>query len=281
MIVDNKVIQLFPSPSQELALKGLYLDHKLRQHGEERNQPFVYANFITSLDGRIAVPRADGSGVIVPDQTANARDWRLFQELAVQADILITSGRYLRDFAAGIAQDILRVYDDPQLADLRGWRVDNGLAPYPDLAVISGSLDFPIPEVLINEDRSVMVFTVRNVEPKQVQAIESQMGKVIVAGEDRVDGQRFVASLATEGYRTVYSTAGPQVLHLLLSAGVLDRLYLTFAHRVLGGDPFASIVEGPLLDRSADFRLLRLYYDPHALDDLGQLFASFECVRSI
>ncbi|NIS81129.1 MAG: pyrimidine reductase [Anaerolineales bacterium] len=275
----NKVIQLYPLPSQEFKLEGLYLDHNLRRHGEQQKRPFVYTNYITSLDGRIAIPRPDGAGVMLPAQTINTRDWRLFQELAVQADILITSGRYLRDFTAGTAQDILRVYDDPQFADLKSWRLDRGLAPYPHLAIISGSLNFPIPKELVSEERSVTVFTIREVEQERLQAIESQIGKVIVVGEDSVDGGRLVDSLSALGYRTVYSTAGPKVLHLLLSAGVLDRIYLTFAHRVLGGDPFASIVEGSLLDPSADFRLKTLYFDPFALDGVGQLFASYDSVR--
>ena len=55
--------------------------------------------------------------------------------------------------------------------------------------------------------------------------------------------------LAEQGYRTVYSAAGPRILHMLLAADVLDRLYLTTVPRVLGGDPFAAIVDGPLLDR--------------------------------
>ena len=50
-------------------------------------------------------------GMTVPKATSNERDWRLFQELAVQADIIISSGRYLRDYAEGQTQEILSVYD--------------------------------------------------------------------------------------------------------------------------------------------------------------------------
>ena len=48
------------------------------------------------LDGRIALPAAGRSSHQVPPAIANARDWRLFQELAAQADLLITSARYFR-----------------------------------------------------------------------------------------------------------------------------------------------------------------------------------------
>jgi riboflavin biosynthesis pyrimidine reductase len=81
------------------------------------------------------------------------------------------------------------------------------------------------------------------------------------------------------GYRTAYSGAGPKVLHLLASSGVLDRLYLTFANRLLGGEPYASILEGPLLDPPIDLQLNTLYFDPYGIEGLGQLFASYDRVE--
>ncbi len=274
--MDDTILRLYPLPGQELALKGAYLSHNLRQRAEAAGKALVVGNFITSLDGRIALPRSGGPGMKVPEATANPRDWRLFQELAVQADILITSGRYLRERAEGRGQEILQVYDQPEFADLGDWRREQGLPPLPDLAVISRSLDFPIPSVLVEGSRSVIVFTTRDADPQRVSHLESQLGKVVTAGEEGVDGSLLVSALFGMGYRVVYSTAGPKVLHLLLEARALDRLYLTFAHRLLGGSPFSSIVEGGLLNPPADFRLGALYFDPYALDGLGQLLATYE-----
>ena len=213
---------------------------------------------------------------MVPENIANPRDWRLFQELAVQADILITSGRYLRDYADGRAQEILRVYDDPEFADLKAWRLDQGLPLYPDLAVISGSLDFPVPAALTRDNRSVLVFTTSQADPDRVQAKEAQLAKVIVAGDTTVNGDQLIDTLSELGYGTIYSSTGPKVLHLLLASGRLDRLYLTYANRILGGNPFSSIVEGELFPEPHDFQLFSLYLDPLALDGLGQLFAGYQ-----
>ena len=276
--MSDSIIRLFPLPSQELPLKGLYLSHNLRENKRDSGESFVYSNYVTSLDGRIAVPHPTKAGMVVPDQITNPRDWRLFQELAVQADILITSGRYLRDYAEGRAQEILRVYDDPQFADLKDWRTERGLSPQPDMAVISGSLDFPVPPALIQGDRNIVVITTSRADPERIKALESQAGKVIIAGEGSVNGYRLVESLLEMGYRTIYNTTGPKVLHLLLAAGVLDRLYLSFVNRLLGGSPFSSIVEGELLDPPADFILNTIYLDPHALNGLGQLFTSYNRV---
>ena len=273
----DTILKLYPLPAQELPLEGAYLAHDLRQYAEKTNKPFIYANFVVSLDGRIAIPHPSGRGLTVPQATANARDWRLFQELAAQADLVLSSGRYLREWAEERAQEILRV-DDPRFADLERWRKARRLAPLPDIAIISASLDFPIPPVLTAGGRKALVFTTANPDPGRVEQIEAQAGQVLVAGENSVNGSRLVGHLAELGYHTVYSAAGPRILHLLAEKNVLDRLYLTYASRMLGGRPFSSILEGPALTPALDFKIHHIYLDPHALGGSGQLFLSYDRV---
>ena len=55
------------------------------------------------LDGRISLPSARTGKFSVPAAIRNARDWRLFQELAACADALVTSGRYVRDLPHGVS----------------------------------------------------------------------------------------------------------------------------------------------------------------------------------
>jgi riboflavin biosynthesis pyrimidine reductase len=272
--MDQSILQLYPLPVAERKLEGLYLSHDLRQYYLKSGRAFVYANFVTSIDGRIAVPRSNGNGLVVPKNIANKRDWRLFQELAAQADIIISSGRYLRDWAEGRVQEILRV-DDPEYADLKEWRLAHNLPPQPDIAIVSNSLRFPIPDVLTSGGRKVFVFTTTNPDPERVKEIEAKAGQVIIAGKSHVAGDQMVQHMVEMGYQNIYSAAGPQILHMLLDDGVLDRLYLTQANRLLGGLPYSSIVEGELLDTPVDMRLNTVCFDPFGLDGLGQLFASY------
>ena len=271
----ENILKLYPLPAEEIPLAGAYLAHNLRQLAGAGGKPFVYANFITSLDGRIAVPHPSGQGLMVPKTTANERDWRLFQELASQADIILSSGRYLRDWAQGRAQEILQV-DDSRFADLRQWRMEQGLSPHPDIAILSASLDFSIPSMLTAGGRRVIVFTTAGQDPQRVEQIQAQAGEVIAAGEGSINGQLLLNSLAELGYRTVYSSAGPRILHLLLAGGALDRLYLTYANRLLGGQPFSSILEGPPLDPPVDLKIHEISIDPYALGGSGQLFVSYD-----
>ena len=273
------VTQLYPLPSAERPLTGLYLAHNLRQQPAASGRAFVYGNFVASLDGRVAGPHPTKDGLTVPKQIANDRDWRLFQELAAQADMVISTGRYLRDWAEGRAQEILQT-DDPRFADLRKWREQQGLSPQPDIAIVSRSLHFPIPDVLTASGRKVVVFTTAEPDAERVEEIEAKAGQVIVAGnESNVMGDQMVQHMNDLGHKTIYSAAGPQIMHLLLRGGVLDRLYLTLANRILGGEPYAGVVEGELLAASVDMTTHAIYYDAHALDGLGQLFTSYNRVR--
>lgn len=274
------LLQLFPQPVRELPLHGLYLNHNLRQYGDKYGRAFVFSNYIVSLDGRIAIPHPTHPGLMVPKAIANERDWRLLQELAAQSDIILSSGRYLRDIAAGRAQEFLQV-DDPKFADLRRWREQQGLPPYSDVAIISRSLDFPIPKLLTQGGRKVLIFTTADPDPERVAQLKAQAGQVIIAGEGSdgaggVDGAKMVAHLTGRGYQVIFAASGPKILHMLIASGLLDRLYLTQTSRILGGDPFAAIVDGPLFDPPYDMTLHTLNYDPHAPANLGQLLAVYD-----
>lgn len=273
--MNQNIWQLYPLPGAERELNGTYLAHDLRQYARENAPPYIYANFVTSLDGRIAIQRPRGKGMMVPKSTSNDRDWRLYQELAAQADLILSTGRYLRDWAAGHAQEILQT-DNPKFEDLREWRVAHGLKPQPDIAIISSSLDFPVPRVLTENGRKVVIITTEKPKPKRVRKLEAKTGQVLVAGKKRVSGTLLKQRIQELGYGTVYSAAGPQVLHLLLEGGVLNRLYLTFANRILGGQEFDTIVKGDSFTPPADFKMNTLYFDAAGVEGLGQLFASYE-----
>ena len=139
--MQTPVTRLYPAPGGQHPLEGLYLQHQLHK---QPDKPYVYSNFITSLDGRISLGNDDSTTHTVPAATVNPRDWRLYQELAGQADLLITSGRYFRQSLAGEAQDQLPVGNQAEFADIREWRLTQGLPPQPDIAILSSSLDIPI-----------------------------------------------------------------------------------------------------------------------------------------
>lgn len=271
------VLPLFPKAAPAEPLHGLYLrDHLLDQGSPER--PYVYSNYVVSLDGRIAIEHPDTGHYGPPKAITNARDWRLFQELAAQADVIVVSGRYLRELKAGTAQAALPVSQGEGFADLIPWRLRHGLAEQPAIAVISGSLDIPFAEVFADSDRTGIVVTGADADPARVAAIESAGGKVLKTNPGtQVEGNALIDALGRAGYRRIYVVAGPVVLETVLRAGRLDRLYLTHAHRLLGGTRVDTLLEGAPLGDAPALTLSRLWYDPPGAVSPGQLFACYDC----
>jgi riboflavin biosynthesis pyrimidine reductase len=271
----SALLRLFPAPVEAVPLEGLYLAQALRTRGDPA-RAFVYSNFIASLDGRIALKSSHADPGIVPDSIANPADWRLFQELAAQADVVIMSGRYARQLAKGSAQDVLPVSEEPPYRDLLGWRQAHGLTPQPAVVIVSASLEVPITETLWRGGRSVFVATGSKADAARVRALDQRGVSVLYAGTGReVQGRSLIEALQQKGFRIIYSTAGPQVLTTLLADRLLDRLYLTQVHRILGGEDYATLSEGARFCPPVDFELRALYYEAPAGDQVGQTFSVY------
>ena len=270
------ITRLYPDPGNELQLEGLYLDHRLQTRGSP-GRPFIFSNFITTLDGRIAIAAAGRSTHIVPGATTNPRDWRLYQELAGQADLLITSGRFFRQTVVGEAQDSLPVSNEETYADIRDWRIEQGLSPQPDIAILSASLDIPLAALEPYRHRKLIVITGEKADQQRIATLKDNNIEVIFAGPDKqVDGRAMVTALAMQNYQSIYSIAGPAVFHTLLVTGAIDRLYLTIAQQLLGGDGYDTLTRGALLDPVRGMQLVQLYHDPHSPEGAGQMFCVFE-----
>ncbi|OBS10113.1 hypothetical protein Thpro_021163 [Acidihalobacter prosperus] len=252
-------------------MAGLYLAHDLQ--AAARHAPLVYANFVASLDGRIAI----GEGG-VPSGIANPRDWWLFQELAVQADAILVGGRHLRDRINGLAQDLFAAFHAPRYAELRDWRAERGLPAWPCIVVASRRLDL-IPPADIPTERLLILTGAAAARSPAAERLRQAGAEVVEAGRDEVEAGTAVALLAARGLRAIYAVGGARVLHLLAARGVLSRLYLTQVHRLLGGGPPTTLIEGAAFRPPLDLRLHRLYYDPAAPGMGGQLFGCYQAAE--
>lgn len=267
------LLQLFPPAPRPVPLSGGYLAHHLHRRGSP-GRPFVYANFVSSLDGRIAVGDADKGEDRVPESLMSASDWRLFQELQAQADCFITGAGYLRALAAGKFPDILQV--GLKERDLLDWRLANGLPSQPAIVVPTGTLDIPLPESLEIHRQPVHVVVPGDADGAGIVALERRGATVHRVAHGRwVDGAALARLLAALGFRSVYAVAGPRMLATLLGAGALDRLYLTVVHRIVGGTVFDTLLRGPELGEAGRLRFGSLLYD--SAGD-GQWFAWFDAL---
>lgn len=274
----NNLLRIFPGPGGHVPLQGLYLSERFAPP-TERSKSFVYANFITSLDGRISLPDPLTSKRTVPRAIANGRDWRLFQELAACADALITSGRYVRDLPNGISARSFPVSGKPEYADLVRWRGERGLPPQPAVVILSASLELPELGPLVDSGRGVYVATGSAADSRKVAHVRSQGVRVLSVGHGtRVDGGRLIEALSREQHWNIAVIGGGEILNAMIIDDVLDRLYLTLACRMLGGLSFDTLLTGPVLERAVGFTLKALHYDAEGPEgsDVEQLFAIFD-----
>ena len=271
----HAVLQLFPPPVRERRLSGLYLGESLPEPAVGEAS-FLYANFVTSVDGRIAVAGADGVSRL-PAGLTNVRDWRLFQELQAHADCLLTHGGYLRALAAGTLGNILQVGLAADDKDIASWRADRTMTLQPAVAILSASLDFPLPASLAEHRQPVHVLTTVEAPRDRMARLRAAGCEVLCVGSrSRVRGREVAAVLEERGYRRVYLQTGPRMLETALRDRVLSRLYLTLSHRVVGGEQFDTILRGGLLGAAGTLRLRSLYLDQSARAGSDQFFASFE-----
>jgi riboflavin biosynthesis pyrimidine reductase len=267
----KNLIRLFPTSCPQVAIKGLYLDHQIHQLGTSES-PFVYANFLSSLDGRIALEDIVEGNSFVPKHLTSASDFGLFMELHAQADCLITHGGYLRALNHGHLGNILQVSNN----DLQAWRHDHGLAPQPAVIIASASLDFPMHESLLNTSQAVYIATGENADRARVDYWQQQGFPVLFAGEDKlVQGAALIDELTGLGYRSIYLIAGPQMLDTMIREHQLSRLYLTISHQLLGGKDFRTLLTGEILGAEGNLTLESMFYEQNLPPEVGQFFMQF------
>lgn len=193
----------------------------------------------------------------------------------MQADVVLASGRYVRDKKlGGTVQSIVPAADDPAAADLLEWRKERELALRPALAIVTSKASFD-PEVAASLADEVIAVLGEDPDAETAAALSDAGIATVVAGRNgRVAGDLLLEALAGLDHRVIFSAAGPQVFHTLVP--VLDALYLTLAGRLLGGRAYSTLLEGDELEVPPDFGLGAAYLDPEGPGGAVQLFLEFD-----
>ncbi|MFA6162146.1 MAG: dihydrofolate reductase family protein [Methylobacter sp.] len=270
MSTNKNLLRLYPDPYEKVSIKGLYLAHELHKLGTTVS-PFVYANFLSSLDGRIALEDT-AQGTYIPKHITTASDFGLFMELHAQADCLITHGGYMRALGEGRLGNILQVRNK----GLAKWRWNHGLKPQPAIIIASASLNFPIHSSLHEHAQAVYIATGINAAPERIRYWQDLGYPILFTGEDQmVHGALLIHTLSRLGYKTIYLVAGPQMLDTVIREKQLSRLYLTITHQLIGGKDFRTLLTGAMLGPEGNLKLESLYYEQNSPAGSGQFFMQF------
>ena len=202
------------------------------------SRPVLYANFVSSADGVVALPGDGDSGRVVSGD--NEPDRFIMGLLRAAADAVVIGAGTFRKGDGNCSPEAIYPAAGRLFADLR---TQLGLRPHPLLVVVtaSGNIDPAHPSL-----RDGLIVTTPHGEARLRGALPSG-ARIAVLGAQRIDGRSLLDFLHTQGLQVVLTEGGPSLVGQLLEEGLLDELFLTSSPRLFGrwsGDGRKSLVEG-------------------------------------
>jgi riboflavin biosynthesis pyrimidine reductase len=201
--------------------------------------PRVYANFVSSLDGVVALPGGRESGQIISG--ASPADRMVMGLLRARAGaVLLGAGTFRR--SPGHLWHAEAIYP-PAAALFAGWRKQLGLAPRPPLVLItaSGDIDPSRPAL-----RGALVVTTAAGEHRLRGKLADGARMIVVDGTP-IRIAPVLDMLRAEGFPLILTEGGPSLVGKLLAEDLLDELFLTTSPMLFGrsdDDGRRSLVHG-------------------------------------
>ncbi|MEU1885567.1 pyrimidine reductase family protein [Micromonospora sp. WMMD987] len=215
------VRRIWPAPAS-----GPLDDAELTALYARADAPWLRVNFVASADGAVTL---DGysAGLSGPP------DKRVFGLLRMLCDGLLVAAGTLRHEGYRAVR-----LSEPR----RAWRRAHGLAEYPTLVVVSGSLRLDPAQAAFADApvRPVVLTTETAVAPPGLTAAVD----LVRVGRDTVDLAAGLADLRRRGLGQLLCEGGPHLFGALTSADLVDELCLTVAPVLAGAGP-GRITAGP------------------------------------
>jgi riboflavin biosynthesis pyrimidine reductase len=192
-------------------------------------EPRLYTNFVSTLDGVVAIPSTPRSNALI--NAGSEADRFVMGLLRALADVVLIGSGTLRSSPKGTWRPE-KVY--PAAADAFAvLRRRLGRAEVPAVAILtgSGSID-PAHPVL---ESGALVLTSDPGTARLERRLPSASTIVALGPEATLDPRLVVAALHERSHRLILSEAGPRTFGSFLAAGVVDELFLTLSP-LLAGD---------------------------------------------
>jgi riboflavin biosynthesis pyrimidine reductase len=192
--------------------------------------PCVFANFVSSIDGIVALPSIQASPSVISRKSE--ADRFVMGLLRASADIVLVGAGTLR--AEPEHRWTPEFVFPPAAEDYMRLRTALHLGAEPRLAVLtsSGDVDAEIPAL-----QGAMVLTTRSGVERLERRGPIPAEVVQVDGDKGVDLDTALHALRSRGMRMILSEGGPTVLGQLLRLRLLDELFLTISPVLMGRTP--------------------------------------------
>ena len=200
--------------------------------------PRVYANFVETIDGVVAMPELERSNALIADESA--ADKFVMGLLRALADVVVVgSGTALASPQGTWRPDKVYPPAAEAFAELRR-RLGKPEQPAVAIVTAGGSFD-PAHSVL---ERGALVLTTVGAAARLGAPPASEV--VAVNDGDWVDPAAAIAALRARGHASILSEGGPTLFTSFVAAGVVDELFLTVSPLVAGraGSPRLSLADG-------------------------------------
>ncbi|MHB8469538.1 MAG: dihydrofolate reductase family protein [Gaiellaceae bacterium] len=202
--------------------------------------PRLYANFVQTLDGVVAIPELERSNALVAGESE--ADRFVMGLLRALADVVVVGAGTLLAAPQGTWRPE-KVYP-PAAEPFAELRRARGLPERPAVAIVTtgGSLD-PTHPILAD---GAIVLTIESAAAALRASLPAAAEVVAVNAGDRVDLPAAVALLRERGQALVLCEGGPTLFGLMLAEGLVDELFLTLSPVVAGrlGLGRLGLVEG-------------------------------------
>jgi riboflavin biosynthesis pyrimidine reductase len=189
----------------------------------------VFANFVASLDGLVALPGDTESGQIISGK--NSADRFVMGMLRSCADaVLLGAGTFRK--SGGHLWHPDRIY--PSAATLFAEaRRGLGLRPQPLLVLLSASGDLDLDEPAI---QGAWLFTTQRGEAK-LRGRLPHGTRLTALDTERVEPKHVLDALRAEGHARILTEGGPSLFAELVQQQLVDELFLTSSPKLFGRFP--------------------------------------------
>lgn len=189
----------------------------------------VFANFVASLDGIVALPGDTESGQIISGR--NPADRFVMGLLRAAADaVLLGAGTFRKSGSHLWLPE--RIYPAAEVA-FKDMRTQLGLRERPQFVLVSASGSIDVSEPAID---GAWIFTT----PKGEAKLRSQLpasARLTVQDADRISLPDLLGTLRAASFARILTEGGPSLFSQLVQDGLLDQLFLTSSPTLFGRFP--------------------------------------------
>jgi len=208
-------------------------------------RPTIIANFVTTLDGVVAMSQDDAGGGEISG--FSAADRYMMALLRALADVVVVGAGTVR---VGRRHVWTAAYLQPELAEaFSAWRSELWLTAQPTTIVVTASGNLSATHAGLNAPDVPVILATTRAGAERLAALPFAPNVRIEAVGDgtQVPAGALLEVIRGIGARLALCEGGPHLFGEIMRARLVDELFLTMAPQVVGRDASAnrvSLVEG-------------------------------------